>query len=220
MSNRSDKKSGSQAGSRHTAKGNGSHGTRHASTNGARRSTQNGSAPDAITLLSDDHQEVRDAFSEYEELGDKAFVSKKKQVDEICTKLLVHAQIEEEILYPAFAKAVKEGRDLEREARVEHASARDLIRQLQSMDSDEELFDAKVTVLSEYIEHHVKEEESEMFPLMRTAGLDIEGMGQQLWERKQELMEHPERLLEPDASGALSQLKGSGQTGASARSRL
>lgn len=196
MSHRNDKKSGSQNGGKQTANGS-------------------GAAPDAITLLTDDHQEVTDAFKEYEDLGDKAYVSKKKLVEDVCTKLLVHAQIEEEILYPEFAKAVKEGRDLEREARVEHASARDLIRQLQSMEADEELYDAKVTVLSEYIEHHVKEEEEEMFPMIRNTGLDTEELGQRLWQRKQELMEHPERLMEPDASGALSQLKGSRQTATS-----
>lgn len=196
MSHRKNSKSGSQESRKRTGQGNG---------NGTRRTE----APDAVALLTDDHAEVKKDFEKYDKLGDKAFVSKKKLVDEICTKLLVHAQIEEEILYPEFAKAVKkEGRDLEREARVEHASARDLIRQLQSMDADEELYDAKVTVLAEYIEHHVKEEEDEMFPMMRSAGLDTEEMGQRLWERKQELMEQPEKLLEPDMSGALSQLQG------------
>ena len=159
--------------------------------------------PDAISLLTADHQEVREAFEEFEELGDKAFVGKRKLADKICTDLLVHAQIEEEILYPKFAEAVKKARPLEREARVEHASARDLIRQIQAMDSEDEMFDAKVTVLSEYIEHHVKEEQSEMFPLIREAGMDTQELGRQLWDRKQELLENPELLIEAGHAGEL-----------------
>lgn len=195
MSNRSEKEQGSQNDRTQKDAKRAANGTSNGQKSAHNGNTQ--SAPDAIKLLTDDHEQVRDAFQKYEELGDKAFVSKRKLADEICEQLLVHAQIEEEILYPEFAKSVREGRPLEREARVEHASARDLIRQIQSMDPEDELFDAKVTVLSEYIEHHVKEEETEMFPLMRTAGLDTQEMGQRLWERKQELLNNPEMLIPP-----------------------
>ncbi len=119
---------------------------------------------DAIALLIDDHKKVKAAFKEFEGLGDHAFVSKKKLADEICLALTKHTQAEEEIFYPAVRKAVKEGGDLVDEAVVEHASAKELIAQIQAMSAEEDLFDAKVKVLSEQIDHHVKEEEEEMFP--------------------------------------------------------
>ena len=100
--------------------------------------------------------------------------------------LTVHAQIEEEIFYPAAQDAIKEP-DLVDEATVEHASAKDLIAQIESSEPSDELFDAKVKVLGEYIDHHVKEEESEMFPQVRKAKLDLDALGAQLQERKGEL---------------------------------
>ena len=84
-------------------------------------------------------------------------------VRKICNELTVHAQIEEEIFYPAVRKAIDDG-DLMDEALVEHAGAKELISQLEAMDPEDELYDAKVTVLGEQIDHHVKEEEGEMFP--------------------------------------------------------
>ena len=79
--------------------------------------------------------------------------------------------------------------DLLDEAEVEHASAKDLIAQISSMSPDEELYDAKVTVLGEYVKHHVKEEEDEIFPKAKKAGVDMEELGNLLAERKQELMQ-------------------------------
>lgn len=91
------------------------------------------------------------------------------------------------MLYPAFRKAVKQSKGLVNEARVEHDTAKELISQLRKMEADEELFDAKVTVLCEYVNHHIEEEENEMFPLAREANLDLEALARQLEERKQEL---------------------------------
>ncbi len=144
-------------------------------------------AVDAITLLIEDHENVKSMFEQYESLGDRAHASKKKLATQICTELTKHATAEEEIFYPAVKEASKQNEDLVDEATVEHASAKDLIAQIMEMDASEELFDAKVKVLSEMIEHHVEEEENEMFPKARKAGLDLELLGQQIAERKAQI---------------------------------
>ena len=142
---------------------------------------------DAISLLTDDHENVKAMFEQYEGLGDRAKASKKKLATQICTELTKHATAEEEIFYPAVRAAGKDKEDLIDEATVEHASAKDLIAQIMEMDASEELFDAKVKVLGEMIEHHVKEEEEEMFPKARAAGLDLELLGQKIAQRKAEI---------------------------------
>jgi iron-sulfur cluster repair protein YtfE (RIC family) len=143
---------------------------------------------DAIALLIDDHELVKSLFEQYEGLGDRALVTKKKLATQICTELTIHATVEEEIFYPAArAAGGKDQDELVDEATVEHASAKDLIAQIMEMDAGEDLFDAKVKVLSELIEHHVKEEEEEMFPKARKDGLDLAALGQQMAERKAEL---------------------------------
>jgi len=141
-------------------------------------------AMDAIELLTADHAEVKAMFEEFEALSDRSVASKKKLADKICIALTKHATAEEEIFYPAVREATKENEDLVDEATVEHASAKDLIAQIMSMDASEDLFDAKVKVLSEQIEHHVEEEEGEMFPKARKAKLDMVALGQQIAERK------------------------------------
>ena len=142
---------------------------------------------DAITLLTEDHENVKSMFEQYEELGERAHVSKKKLATQICTELTKHATAEEEIFYPAVRAAGKEQEELVEEATVEHASAKELIAQILDMEPTEELYDAKVKVLGELIEHHVKEEEEEIFPKARKAGLDLETLGQQIAERKAEI---------------------------------
>jgi iron-sulfur cluster repair protein YtfE (RIC family) len=139
-----------------------------------------------------DLREVKKLFTAYEELvHSKAASAPDKKRDlamQICMELTVHTQIEEEIFYPAVREAIKDT-DLLDEAEVEHASAKDLIAQLQEATEVDEKFDAKVKVLGEYIDHHVKEERNELFPKARAAhGLDLVGMRQQLAGRKEELM--------------------------------
>ena len=159
---------------------------------GARAGTQSNAmaaGQDAIALLTADHREVAEMFEQFEQLGDRATTSKEKLKDKICKALIAHTTIEEEIFYPAVRAAkVEEGEDMVDEAIVEHASAKDLIKQLQEMQPDDDLYDAKVKVLSEQIEHHVQEEEKEMFPKAKKAGLDLLALGQEMALRKQELM--------------------------------
>jgi len=143
---------------------------------------------DAITLLTDDHKAVQKLFKEYEKLtqNDADEEEKAALAKQICMELAVHTQIEEEIFYPAVRDAIEET-DLLDEAEVEHASAKDLIAQLGAMAPGEELYDAKVTVLGEYVNHHITEEQDEMFPKVKKGKLDTAALGAELLERKQEL---------------------------------
>jgi len=151
------------------------------------RKTQRAAArpADAIKLLKDDHREVKAWFKEYEKLEDDA--EKKELADRICFALTVHTQIEEEIFYPAARDGIDDD-DLLDEAEVEHASAKQLIAEIQAMSPDQPLYDAKVTVLGEYVNHHVEEEEKEMFPESRDSDFDLKALGVQLAERKAQLM--------------------------------
>ncbi|MFD0877841.1 hemerythrin domain-containing protein [Massilia pinisoli] len=144
---------------------------------------------DAIALLTADHREVHDMFEQFEQLGDRARASKEKLKEKICKALIAHTTIEEEIFYPAVREQIEDGEDMVDEATVEHAAAKDLIQQLQEMEPDDELFDAKVKVLGEQIDHHVEEEEKEMFPKVKKSGLDLLALGQEMAMRKQELMD-------------------------------
>jgi hemerythrin-like domain-containing protein len=150
-------------------------------------STNTNDSQDAIAMLTADHREVSAMFKQYEELGDRAKAGKKKLADKICNALILHTTIEEEIFYPAMREASKDAEDMVDEAVVEHAAAKDLIAQIQEMDPEDELYDAKVKVLSEQIEHHVGEEEKEMFPKARKSGLDLAALGQEMAGRKDEL---------------------------------
>jgi hemerythrin superfamily protein len=155
---------------------------------------------DAIALLKQDHANVKALFKEFDGLGDRAFASKKKLADKICLELTRHATAEEEIFYPALRAASKEAEDLVDEATVEHSSAKELIAQISEMDPHDELFDAKVKVLGEYIDHHVKEEEGEMFPQAKKADIDLQTMAREIEARKDEIDFVPPRLAQAAGS--------------------
>ncbi|MDL2356818.1 MAG: hemerythrin domain-containing protein [Pseudomonadota bacterium] len=141
---------------------------------------------DAIELLTRDHANVKALFEQYDALSDRSRASKKKIATQICLELIKHATAEEEIFYPAVLAATKD-EDMVDEATVEHASAKELIAQILAMNPDEDLYDAKVKVLSEQIEHHVGEEEGEMFPKARKAKLDLKALGAAIAARKEEI---------------------------------
>jgi len=147
--------------------------------------TQAPKAKEAIALLRADHKLVNDLFDEYEKARSPS--KKKALVKQICTELSVHAQIEEEIFYPAAKKALKD-KELIPEATVEHATLKDLIAQVEDVEPDGEMFDAKIKVMSEYVKHHVKEEQNEIFPKVKETNLDLVELGAQLTERKEELL--------------------------------
>lgn len=159
-------------------------GTRTTRASSARSGTR---TPDAVQLLKADHREVETWFGQFE----KARSDDKKQelARKICLALTVHAQIEEEIFYPAFLEATRD-EDMHHEAEVEHDGAKKLIAEIEASGPEDDYFDARVTVLSEMIKHHVKEEEQRdgMFAKARKAGMDLKGLGEQLQMRKDELM--------------------------------
>jgi len=142
---------------------------------------------DAIALLKADHRKVEQLFEQFEAAtGDG---KKQKIALQICLELTVHAQIEEEIFYPACEGKIDE--DLLKEAYVEHDGAKVLIAEIEAGGPDDDYYDAKVKVLSEQIEHHVEEEEKRMegmFAQARKAGLDMDALGDQLRARKEELV--------------------------------
>jgi hemerythrin superfamily protein len=140
---------------------------------------------DAIALLKEDHRTVEKLFKDFESA--KGEGRKEKLARQICLELSVHTKIEEEIFYPACEGKIEE--DLLKEAFVEHDSAKLLVAEIEAGSGQtDEFFDAKVQVLSEQIEHHVEEEEKELFPQVRKADIDLDALGEQLAARKKELV--------------------------------
>jgi hemerythrin superfamily protein len=142
---------------------------------------------DAISLLKADHRKVEGLFEKFEKA--KGSAAKKTLAEQICTELMVHATIEEEIFYPACTGKIEE--DLVKEAYVEHDGAKVMISEILASSPDDDFYDAKVKVLSEEIKHHVKEEERRaegMFAQARDAGLDMDALGDRMAARKQQLM--------------------------------
>lgn len=146
---------------------------------------------DAIMLLKHDHREVEDLFSKFQKASSK---DKKWQLaQQVCNELKIHAMIEEEIFYPAFEGKVDD--DLYHEAYVEHDGAKVLINDIMTSGPDDEFFEAKVAVLCEEIQHHVKEEEKPkegFFAQARETDVDLKEMRDRLMARKQELMAQAE----------------------------
>ena len=141
-------------------------------------------SPSAIEVLEEDHREVEEWFDEYDELEDEDD-RKADLAEQICLALKVHAQVEEEVFYPQAREATKEN-DLIDESLVEHATVKNLIREIEAMEVGDELYDAKIRVLGEMVKHHIKEEEEELFPEL--AKMDLKAVGKELTERKEELM--------------------------------
>jgi hemerythrin-like domain-containing protein len=154
----------------------------------ARATHKSTDAPrDAIALLKQDHRAVEALFEEFEDAdeGEQSDLATR-----ICNMLTVHAQIEEEILYPAAKDAFGEDEDeVVYEAEIEHGAAKDLIAKIEALTPEDPTFKPLVSVLGEYIKHHVKEEERKLFPSLKETELDLKAMGNELVERKFELME-------------------------------
>jgi hemerythrin superfamily protein len=148
---------------------------------------------DAIVLLKNDHKTVDQLFKKFEQAGDKAFVTKRKLVDSMIEELTVHAFIEETIFYPTAREAVPETRDHVLESIEEHHVVMWLLSELVDLSPEEETFDAKVTVLTENVRHHVEEEEQEWFPRVREAmgRKRLQELGERLLAAKPEAPRNP-----------------------------
>ncbi len=144
---------------------------------------------DAVEMLKDEHRQVEALFKEYEQLahGDD-LAAKETLATEICEKLTIHAQVEEEVFYPA-ARQILDEQQIIDEAEEEHADAKQLVAELEEMSPDDDAYDKTVKALSDAIAHHVEEEESEMFPKLKEAGMETESVGERMAERKQEIMD-------------------------------
>ena len=143
---------------------------------------------DAVKLLVDDHKKVKKLFKDFARIedGEGAAQEKAAVVQKICMELTIHTTVEEDIFYPAVRESIDE-EDLMDEADVEHAGAKILITQLEGMKPGDDHYDAMVTVLGEYIDHHVKEEQEEMFPKAKRARVDMMELGERITQRKLEL---------------------------------
>lgn len=153
----------------------------------SQRGRRSGSAASyAVKLLQQDHRAVAQAIAEFESAEHE---EKQSIAQNICRMLTVHAQIEEELLYPAARDALSsEDAHLVSEAHVEHASVKELIQQIQQREEVDEEYEARVQVMGEYVKHHVSEEENELFPKLERSSLDLDALGERLEERKRELM--------------------------------
>jgi hemerythrin-like domain-containing protein len=145
--------------------------------------------PDVLKMLAEDHKKVKKMFDQFEKMKeeeDQDMEAKQLLVETCCAELTVHAQLEEELFYPALRDTIDD-MDMLDEAEVEHASAKQLISELSSMQPEDELYDAKFTVLGEYVKHHIEEEEKEIFPKAKKAELDLQAMAEEARERKIEI---------------------------------
>ena len=140
---------------------------------------------DAIAMLRADHRKVSALFDDFE--AARSAAKKKMLVAQICEELTVHTALEEEVFYPA-VKAAMRDKELVPEATVEHASVKDLIAQVKDVEPDGEMYDAKVKVMSEFVKHHVKEEQNEMFPKAQQTRLDMVALRDEMMARKQVLL--------------------------------
>lgn len=141
---------------------------------------------EATSILRADHKVVSGLFREYRRA--KGADEKRRLIGLICRELTIHAQVEEEIFYPAVREAIPDHENIA-EATIEHAVMKELISQVETADPGNEAFEAHVKVLSEYVRHHVDEEQTEIFPRARASGLDMKELGAQIAERKAQLMQ-------------------------------
>jgi hemerythrin-like domain-containing protein len=176
--------------------------------------TRQSELPVALELLESDHRKVEMLFEQYEDEKEGDEDTKRQIAERICAELTAHAQLEEELFYPWCRENIEDDEmDMVEEAYVEHASAKDLIAQIQGATEIDATYDAKVKVLSEYIKHHVQEEENELFEEVRSGHeSELDELGQEMHARKAELMEEL-GLMEDEGQDAMMNAGGRGKGG-------
>ncbi|HEX3843553.1 MAG TPA: hemerythrin domain-containing protein [Steroidobacteraceae bacterium] len=183
------KSAGRRAGNntrRAAASRRGSQSSRQTPARAKRGRRSESSASYAVKLLQQDHRTVAEALEEFESAGHR---EKQEIAGRICKMLKVHTQIEEELLYPAAREALDfDDVHLVAEARVEHGSVKDLIAQIEAREAVDEQYEAEVRVMGEFVKHHVREEETELFPKLERSSIDLDALGERLEQRKRELM--------------------------------
>jgi hemerythrin superfamily protein len=175
--------------------------------------------PLAIELLMADHRKVEDLFEQFEQEKESDEGTRREIAQKICTELTIHAQVEEELFYPWLRENLEDD-DMEmvEEAQVEHNTAKDLIAQIEGATEIDEVYNAKVKVLSEYIKHHVQEEENEIFPEVRDEDEELDELGQEMASRKGELQEEMGVTADADEDEE-EEAQPSGKSGRQSRSR-
>ena len=146
--------------------------------------------PLAIELLMSDHRKVEDLFEQYDQEKESDDGTRREIALKICAELTVHAQVEEELFYPWLRENLEDDEmEMVEEAQIEHNTAKDLIAQIEAATDIDEVYNAKVKVLGEYIKHHVQEEKNEIFPEVRDEQEELDELGQEMAARKGELQE-------------------------------
>jgi len=151
------------------------------------RKRAGGRQPEAIAMLIEDHQKVQKLFKTFERTEDQE--QQQQLATQICNELTVHTQLEEQVFYPAAREALDEEEiDLVEEATVEHQVAKELVEKIKQSRPHDEEYCALLTVLGEYVNHHIEEEQKELFPQLKKTGIDFEGLGEEMMQKKQQLM--------------------------------
>ena len=183
----------------------------------AKKAAAKVSRTDAIAILTADHKRVKKMFKTFEKMKEGGSAADKQALaQQICEELTLHTQLEEQIFYPATRESIND-EDLLDEAEVEHASAKDLIAQIQAGDPSDPKWSAKVSVLGEYVDHHVEEEESQMFPKARKAKMDLESLGQEIASMKQSRQAGQPASAAIPSPAVKTASRGAGKSGAASR---
>ena len=183
----------------------------------AKKTAPKVSRTDAIALLTADHKRVKKMFKTFDKMKEEGSAADKQALaQQICDELTLHTQLEEQIFYPATRESL-DADDMLDEAEVEHASAKDLIAQIQAGDPSDPKWAAKVTVLGEYVDHHVEEEENEMFPKCRKAKMDLESLGKEIASMKQSRQQEQPASAAIAPPAAKTASRGAGKSAAASR---
>ena len=158
------------------------------------RTRGNGGEGSAVDMLLQDHKRVQKLFKDFEKVDRTDEEAVRELVETACLELQIHSMLEEEIFYPAVrAQADGESEDVLNEAEIEHEAADDLIAKLHELEADDPMYCAYFSVLAEYVKHHIREEEHDLFARVAKMKLDLQQLGEDMRLRREELFAEMER---------------------------